>query len=248
MSTTLFVRSYPADFEWLSYSVQSMKKYLTGYDKSILIIPNDSPHPKESSFFDEVILSDRPNIRGYIAQQLDKLECYKYIDTEHVLFVDCDNIFNGPYDINKLWFHEGLPTLYMTSYTALTPAPEDIAEQIARTSGVKIDKHRYGLHWQDVVEKYMFIRPEYEYMRTIPLIHRTETIKECSQTYPHLIDKAHLIQDNDYSEFNFIGTFAHLNKHPYHFTDEIPPLPAKNFWSYGGITADIKTQIDMWLT
>lgn len=248
MSTTLFVRSYPDDFEWLKYSVLSMKKYLTGYDKSVLVLPHDSPKPKEAEFFDEVRLSNRSGVKGYIAQQLDKLECYQYIDTEHVFFVDCDNIFKGPYDINKIWFKDGLPILYMSKYTQLTPAPDDIAASIAVATGVKIDKRKYGLHWQDVVEKYMGIRPEYEYMRIIPLIHRTASIQACTEAYPHLVSKAHLVDNNDYSEFNFIGTYAHLCEHPYYFTDIIPPLPAKNFWSYGGFTPEIMSQIEEWLT
>jgi hypothetical protein len=35
----IFYKSYAKDFEWLYYSLKSIKKYLTGYNKIIIIIP-----------------------------------------------------------------------------------------------------------------------------------------------------------------------------------------------------------------
>ena len=35
----IFYKSYAKDFEWLYYSLRSIKKYLTGYNKIIIVIP-----------------------------------------------------------------------------------------------------------------------------------------------------------------------------------------------------------------
>jgi len=222
MSTTLFVRSYPSDYNWLSLSIKTMDKYLTYCDRTVLMIPIGSPLPEGHEFFDDIIESYMyENVRGYIAQQLDKLDAYKYVDTEHILFSDSDCMYTGPFDVRDR-FVDNKPILYITPYSQLPPQ---------------------GGHWQQTVEKNLGFKPTHECMRSFPILHRTQTLIDLAKDYPKLIDNARSIQDNDFSEFNLIGAYAMLHNHPYHFTEDCQPIPCKQYWSWGGLSEEIQQEI-----
>lgn len=218
---TLYVRSYEKDFRWLDYSITSMKKYLKCITKSILVLPFGSPLPRQYQFFDEIVSSIKYNhIDGYVAQQLDKLDAWKYVDTHYILYSDSDCIYTGELTTEQL-FHDNLPILHMTPYSQLSPE----------------------VPWQPIVKKHLGFSPAYEYMRSFPLIHRTQTLYELQQQYPTLIEQGINETNREFSEFNFMGAFAHHNNHPYHYTEQRDPLPCKQFWSWSGMTSDEETHI-----
>src|SRR5690606_13457025 len=105
---TLFIRSYPGDYKWLDYSIQSMIQNPLPIEASVLCIPQDAPLPERAEWFDNIVRSPHSDIYGYIGQQLDKLEAYKYVDTEYVLFSDSDTIFSNSITKDML-FKDGLP-------------------------------------------------------------------------------------------------------------------------------------------
>ena len=224
MSITLFVRSYGPDYKWLTYAIASMQKYLTGYATSMLVVPEGEVPPQEAfAFFDSIIYSRQYNsIDGYIGQQLDKLDAYKYVETEHILYTDSDCIYTDYFNLEDM-FSVKQPILYMTPYYLLPPQ---------------------GGHWQGVVEKALGFVPTHEFMRTFPIMHRTETVRELSEAYPHLYNHAQGITNRAFSEFNCIGAFAYQRNHPYYFTEDIKPWPCTQYWSWGGISPSIKTEIE----
>lgn len=224
MSTTLFIRSYAPDYKWLTYSIQSMRKYLTGYASSVLVVPEYQTPPDDIlSFFDTVVYSKKYNhIDGYIGQQLDKLDAYKYVETEHILYSDSDCIYTDYFNIQDM-FSVGQPILYMTPYYLLPPQ---------------------GAHWQQVVEKALGFSPSYEFMRTFPIVHRTETVRKLSEAYPLLAAHGAGITNRAFSEFNMLGAFAYKHNHPYCFTEDVKPWPCKQYWSYTGLKPEERIEIE----
>ena len=91
---TLFTRSYSKDFEWLSYSIKSMKKNLLGIDHKVLVVPKDHiPSQDIIDFYDNIHYVTELHNEGYIAQQLDKIRAYEFTDSEYILFSDSDCIY-----------------------------------------------------------------------------------------------------------------------------------------------------------
>ena len=224
MDVTLFVRSYPGDFHWLDYSVQSMRKYVTGVKYKLLVVPagTDIPH-NIRTFFDYVVESfmyDKYN--GYIAQQFDKLDAYRYVRTDHIMFSDSDCIYTAPFDAQSM-FEDGQPILGMTPYT-------------------EIDGD--GYKWKLITETLLNYQVDFEFMRCFPMMHRKETLQDLSHHIPDLPRK---VVGTDLSEFNLIGAYAFMNNHPYKFTTDVPKYPCRQFWSWSGLTDEERKEIESYL-
>jgi hypothetical protein len=222
---SLFVRSYQKDFKWLDLSIRSMQKFLSGVNEKVLVIPStDEPTPLAREFFDYIIPSSKyNNVYGYIAQQLDKLEAYKYVANDLILYSDSDCIYTGPFDAVEQLTIDGLPVLFMTNYDLLPPQ---------------------GGHWREVVHKYININPTYEFMRAFPLIHRTQTVRALIKDYPDLLKRASTITNTVFSEFNMIGAYAYEHQHPYVYTEQVQPIPCKQYWSYSNLTPEEQREIN----
>ncbi len=224
VSTSLFVRSYPPDFQWLKYSIASMKKYLIGVDKKVLVVPWKTQLPEEiESFFDIVVESYLyEKMDGYVAQQFDKLDAYKYVDSDYILYSDSDCIYTGPFNVDNM-FSGFRPVLGMTPYVNLDG---DV------------------LTWKRVTEKLLGFEVSHEYMRCFPLLHRKDTVREFSLVYPELYKR---VQGREVSEFNLLGAFAFKEDHPYHFTEDVPRYPCHQFWSWSGLTEEEKKTIEEYI-
>lgn len=225
MTTSLFVRSYPKDFEWLRYSIASMKKYLTGVDNKVLVVPWQTTIPTEiESFFDVVIESYLyEKLDGYVAQQFDKLDSHKYVNTDHILYSDSDCIYTAPFNIDCMF--DPFPILGMTPYTQLAGSD--------------------GYMWKGITENLIGFPVSHEFMRTFPIIHRTDTVRDFSLAYPQIYKR---VTGRNVSEFNLLGAFAFNEGHPYHFTEDVPRYPCHQFWSWSGLTEEEKKTIEEYIS
>ena len=224
MTTSLFVRSYPKDFEWLRYSIASMKKYLTGVDNKVLVVPWQTIIPVEiESFFDVVVESYLyEKLDGYVAQQFDKLDAHRYVNTDHILYSDSDCIYTAPFDVSRMFTPQ--PVLGMTPYTQLEGSDGHI--------------------WKSITENLIGFPVSHEFMRTFPIIHKTETVRQFSIDYPEIYKR---VQGRDVSEFNLLGAYAFHKEHNYHFTEDVPKYPCHQFWSWSGLTEEEKKTIEEYL-
>lgn len=221
---SLFIRSYPGDFEWLRYSIRSMRKNMTGVTEKVLVTPKCTLPLDISSFFDKVFQVKEAK-HGYIAQQVDKIQAHKYVTNPYILYSDSDCIYYQPYDATQM-IVDGKVNLYYTPYDTLDGNV---------------------LNWRDITYKIMGIKPTLEYMRCFPIMHLKEVSMEVDMS-----SKLHkyiaALQDNALSEFNCLGLQAHV----YHSSqynlintlDEFPKMQAKQYWSWGGITDDIRKELE----
>jgi len=214
MTVDIFIKSYKKDFNLLKYSLLSITKNVTGYNKVIILIPE-----RDKSDFDTRELPERTEINyvedsgnGYLKQQVYKMNAFKYCHADYILFSDSDCIFD--HKINLLDFvDDGKPEILYTHY----------------------DKVGDGIIWKAPTEILMHDTVEYEFMRRNCLIYHRDTLVKISMEHQNL--EFIVMQSQRFSEFNFMGAWAFKHeREKYNFinTDDWSYVPPKaiQLWSH----------------
>jgi hypothetical protein len=229
MVVDIFIRTYWKDIPWLNYALKSIHKNVTGFRHIIVAIPEgQGPMLKHLTAERVVEVMDLPE--GYLGQQLTKMEAWRYTDAEGILYWDSDTVAMEPVDIQKEFIRGGLPIIYCTPYQQVGDAQ----------------------CWQAPTEQAVGFHVPLEYMRRLPLLYRRDTVGDCCAYVERTVGKSlgpHMMHTGRFSEFNVIGAFAHrYREEEYIFlnTDHQAPTPSKvrQFWSWGGITPEVKAQLD----
>ena len=225
----IFYKSYAKDFEWLYYSLKSIKKYLTGYNKIIIVIPEKDKELLNYELVNELncevhFVNEYGD--GYIYQQFIKMTAHKYCNSKFILYSDSDLIFNTNIDLHNFITNEKPEILY-TDYSKVGDA----------------------ICWKEVTEKFIGRELDYEFMRRLPLIYHRSTIVEINKNYD--IEDTIMNKFSDrFSEFNSIGAWVFYNdsdKYKLTNTDNwsyVQPM-GKQYWSHGGLTEEIKKEIEL---
>lgn len=221
---TLFTRSYNKDFEWLSYSIKSMKKNLLGIDHKVLVVPKDHiPSQDIIDFYDNIHYVTELHNEGYIAQQLDKIRAYEFTDSEYILFSDSDCIYYKPFNPVIDRFLDGKILLPVTPYS-------DLSGQV--------------LIWKTITKKIFGKEPTLEYMRMFPILHHRSV---CESVMPLVLQYTSTLKDWHLSEFNAMGFQADLyypNLYHFKLADYKAMNAAKQYWSWGGINDTIQKELN----
>jgi len=227
MRTDIFIKSYSKDFKWLNYCLQSIKKFIKGYESIIIIIPeNERPlfNREVKTIGKTFVHAIKEEFSGYYWQQWIKLNAHAYSDADFIFYVDSDNIYNTPFNCH--FTHEYKPEILMTKYERL------------QDSNAKM--------WQHATEKVLNAPVTHEFMRRFPFIYRTDSLQALNRHLPDI--KSVISKCKTFSEFNLLGAFCHLfESDKYIFTDTdnwtyVEPI-LKQYWSYGGITPEIEAEI-----
>jgi hypothetical protein len=201
-----------------------MQKNLTGITEKVLVTPVCEVPEYISSFFD-VVHQVKETKHGYIAQQIDKIDAYKYTTQPYILYSDSDCIYTKPYNALDV-IYQNRVKLYVTPYSALSGNV---------------------MHWQTITEAAIGAKPTVEYMRCFPIMHIREVSEEVANN-ERVRNYMTRIKDNSFSEFNCLGLHASI-AHPtrYLFLNtliDFPELTAKQYWSWGGITPEILKELE----
>lgn len=220
----IFIRTYHKDLEFLKYCLRSIHKFVTGYNKIIICIPEEDAHLLQDWNLtqEEIILWNPVCKNGYIDQQISKLKAYEMCDADYILYVDSDVCFTTPTDLSEFFVNDK-PYLMKTRYELVGDA----------------------ICWKQCTEEILGITLKYEYMRRIPIMFKRSTLTALSKH----IDVLELAKRERLSEFNLIGAFAALtNLDEYHIIDTeheaLPKQVAKQFWSWGNITPKVKDELE----
>ncbi len=229
MVVDLFIRTYHKDLPWLAHSLRSIHKHVTGHRRVIIAIPQGQGNLLGHLTAETVIeVPDLPN--GYLGQQLTKMEAWKYTDADAILYWDSDTVATVPFDIMAEMTSNGRPIVYCTPY-----------EQVGDAQC-----------WQQATIYAMGFHVGLEYMRRLPLLYLRSTVIGCGvhvmRTTGHQIGD-YMTKMGRFSEFNALGAFAHrFNEEQYLFLNTEhhapPPNKVRQFWSWGGITADVQAELD----
>lgn len=226
MVIDIFIRSYEKDFVWLEYALRSIHKNVTGFRNIIVAVPDARPLSHLTA--EQVIeIEDLPD--GYIGQQLTKMQAWRYTDADAILFWDSDVVAIEPVDVLE-FKSDGKPIIYKTKYTSI------------------------DVPWKPITESCLGFPVTYEYMRRMPLLYWANTIRNteeyiCGYHDCTLREYLSNINHRAFSEFNAIGALAEkYYPDQYVFIDtetvEMPPIKVVQFWSWGGVTNEIKRQLD----
>jgi len=234
MTTDIFLRTYHGDVGWLKYFLRSVQKYCSGVRKVIITIPDDQVDSlKPLNLTSEVVIPVKGYKNDYLGQQITKLQCFMHSDADMLLMCDSDNVYFQSFTPES-YMRDGKPIFMMTPY-----------EQVGNAQC-----------WKPITEKAVGFEVQYEYMRRLPaLFHRSSFEEIWNHLKQTLGDPEHYIStrpNREFSEYNCLGAYIHkFCADQYHLLDTSKdPLPEKfceQFWSWGGITPEVKEHLEKFL-
>lgn len=230
MKVSIFVRSFPEDFPWLTYCLKSCHKFAYDFHEIVVAVPEGS----KLDLTKEKIVYVKAGKDDYIKQQSDKMNADLYCEGDYIVNIDSDSFFIKPvfpYDFTV----EGKPLWLMTPF-------EKVLSNDPNTHA-----------WKRAMTLFSGVEPRMEMMRRIgQMIPKWAygCFREfCLRKHGKTFEQYALDQTNrEVSEFNFIGQFLLLNFSNFiHFHDTTYSLPepvVKQNWSRGGITDEIRAEME----
>lgn len=210
----IFIKTYKPDFWLLQIALKTIAANVSGYNRIILLIPE-----ADKLDFDTRNMPPRTDIhyvneygKGYLYQQVCKLQAYKYSSADYIMMSDSDAFFDHAVDVQDL-IKDGKTEILYTDY-----------EQIPEA---KI--------WKACTEKFLGETVDFEFMRRLQLTYRWDTLAKIAEENADLEER--IMKSDRFSEFNFIGAWAFKNERDkYNFinTDNwkfVPPM-ATQCWSH----------------
>lgn len=225
MSTSIFIKTWKNDLEWLQYCLKSIWKFGSGFEE-IVLVADDSCRGLMDDFNLKVhYVRDWTN--GYIQQQYVKLHADMYVSSDNILFVDSDVTFCRSFSESD-FMKDGKPILLKTRYSSLIG------------SGAEV--------WKPLTEKAVGFSVEWEYMRRLPMLYLKDTVTAFRNAYHQVVDSMRNIQDRSFSEFNALGAFVEKYQPDLYFISDteiwMPSTVIRQNWSWGGITPQMKSEIE----
>ena len=228
MSASIFIKTWLGDLPWLPYCLRSIQKYASGFDEIVVVTDQSCYDVTLKIVDDSILLSVDDWSNGYIQQQWIKLIADRFTHSDYILFVDSDCIFHSNFSPAS-FMREDKPVLMKTKYGNL--------------GGAEV--------WKGITEEFVGFEVNYEYMRRLPWMYKASSLSNFRNSYPHTEQHLKSLASRSFSEFNALG--AYIDKYEndqYYITDTevwMPESVGKQYWSWGGITPAIKTEIDNYL-
>lgn len=221
---SIFIRTYHKDIEWLFYSLESIKKNLTGWDEIVVCIPVGQ-EGYLSSLAVEKVVTCKIYKDDYLGQQISKIKAYENCSGDYILFVDSDVIFYPGSDVRD-YFQDNKPVILKQLYSTVGEA----------------------ICWQQPTEKLFKERVTFEYMRRAPQLFHRSTLEKFNQSFPDIEDYIQKQPYRKFSEFNVLGFYAEkMQPDDYTFIDlasnPVPENKSKQFWSWSGLTDSDRKEI-----
>lgn len=233
-SVEIFIKSYPPDFDRLSYCLRSLTKFARGFVRTVLAVPpGHGLHLTQ-----EAIVEIPEQTPGYLFQQTVKLNADLHIHrADFIWYIDSDCVLTRETRPDE-FLVDGKPRWMMTPW-------KDCFES------KKI--------WYHIMAKCVQECPQHEFMRR----HGIMIPRWALAAFREFIQKTHgMTMDayvmnqpgHEFSEFNCIGFWLwcfHRDKIHWHDTsvDGIPDDPIEQSWSWAeeGITQEYRNRMEILL-
>lgn len=229
MTCSIFIKSFPGDFQWLVHCLRSIHKFASDFHEVVIVIPEG----EGLSLTAERVIKIKEYGDGYTFQQIVKMDADKYCDSDLILHMDSDCIFTEPVTPQSFLF-KSKPVWLMTPM-------KDVLSGDVNTHA-----------WNRCMTQFLGVQPEFEYMRrsgqVIPRWAHEEFRAFCAKKHGGTFEKWAFRQPfREVTEFNLMGFFLHKNfPDRIHFHDtrhSIPPQVIRQFWSHSGITEENLNEI-----
>lgn len=208
-STAIFIKSYPGDFEWLGYCLDSIRKRAKGFSEVVLVLPDNCTFPVQR----ERIIHLPECGDGYQWQMFVKMTADRHTKADCILYIDSDCILTREFQAAEM-FDGGQPML------------------ARRTWG----EAGTGIAWKEGTEKALGFESEFDTMTCHPSIYRRTTLQRVRRhietLHGYSLDE-YILAHKGFSEFVTVGNYI-LRYEPEKYTVIEPrayPHPLKQFWS-----------------
>lgn len=256
MNHQILIASYQKDFIWLGPCLASLNKFSNGFLPPVIsVAPQDADganaivnkHYPGATVV--VHCDERGKTKGNLRAQLSMMNGDQLCRAaDYIWLVGSDCLIHSEFSPEP-FFQDGKPVMLTNSY-------EHLLKYVPRACIIP---------WQDGVERALGFRPDYEYMRRLPLMyHRrlfkdareaVETRHNCSFTdYVYDIhsrtDSGERSDSSNFSESNLLGAYAdRYFPGAFHWMclDNQPnpiPNPMIQFWSHGGLDTACDVRFD----
>lgn len=228
---SIFIRTYHKDLKWLNYCLSSIHKNLTGWDEIVICIPIGQ-ESLLSHLTNERIVISKIYKDDYLGQQISKIKAHEVCKGDYILFVDSDVIFKQGANVSD-YFIENKPIILKAKY-------DTVGEAIC---------------WKKPTEKLFKEEIEYEYMRRAPQLFYKKTLEMFNESFPDIENYIISQPYRKFSEFNALGFYAEkMQPDEYEIidiTNGLPDIIPENKcvqkWSWGGITDEIRKELESYL-
>jgi hypothetical protein len=237
ISCSIFIKSWPNDYAFLSYCLKSVHKFATGFQETVVLIPDNSDLPLTQERLVKVHeppSNGQMHGTGYVTQQYLKMNADKHCNSDYVCHMDSDCVFTRPVTPDDLMV-DGKPLWLMTPFVDILPTDKNLPA-----------------HFESI-KAFSGISPEFEMMRR----HSQVIPKWAYGCFRDYVQERHGMSFEKWAlaqpfrgvtEFNFIGQFL-LREFPnfIHFHDTrfgVPESFVKQWWSWNGLTPEIRAEIE----
>lgn len=225
MKSSLFIKTYIRDYDWLEWCLKSIDKFAT-FDEYVLAIGISDKDKVPDRFKREpyrwVHVEDDLDI-GYLNQQVIKHHADLYCKGDYIVFFDSDCVFTDHVTI-ETYLSGDRPIIPYTPHAVLGDATP----------------------WKPITEKCLRFICHSEYMRRHPLVYHRDDLHKFREWFKELtgqeIAQYIKVQPNrEYSEFCTLGAYFHkMMPDNYCFMNtedpEEIPCSVRQFWSYDRVT------------
>lgn len=172
-SCDIFIKTWQGDAIWHEHCLRSIDKYCTGFRK---VVQNHEEHE-----------------RGYLYQQVVKLNADRYTDADYILHTDSDTLFTVPVT-PQAFIHNGKTDWHYEPFASALQKEGDGA-----------------LAWKRAMEKFIGEEPQHEFMRRHPemiprwLYQAFRTF--CWEKHGCTVEQ-YVMSQKEFSEWNVLGFYA----------------------------------------
>lgn len=231
MSAAIFIRSFIKDYEFLFYCLRSIHKFASGFSEIIIAVPEGQQGPL-SHLTAETVITVHDGQPGYLAQMDSKLHADLHTKSEFILHCDSDVYLTRP--ITPQTFMEGDKARWL-----MTPWSEC---------------HDARKAWFGVMATCLRECPTHDFMRRNTIMvprWAYGAFREFIQQ-EHGVTLTHYVMNrpaHEFSEYDCLGFYLwlhHRDKIAWHDTSVmgVPPANEIQHWSYGGLTPEIRQEME----
>lgn len=236
MNSDILIRTYSKDSEWLFYCLKSLRKYASGFRRIMVLCRSDSGEvikPIAVQFGCDFMECEPINKNDYVGQMATKMFYDVFTDADVIFHVDSDMIFSSGYNPLMMQDNQGKIIIGKQEYRQL------------------------NIPWKPIVEKLVGFTVEWEYNRIFPSAYPRWLY---AATRDHLkqslgVDLRKYLQDlevPEFSEINVMGAVAEkFFQDKFAFRDitrdVLPARPCTCYWSWAGLSDELKQKIEFQL-
>lgn len=255
-------KTYKNDINWLKYSLLSICKFNIGDIHEIIIYYHDECFTELNIMIDEIdlnikyrLIPVKYDIHGYIKQMVVKCMCFNDIKTDYILIMDCDVIFNNFFNPIDIINESGKIDWYILNKNDSNK--DDDQWRVWEKSVKNMVNGDMNTYYMYNGFPFLFKRETLElaYKKFID-IHGVDYNEFCKKLLNDNTvlpsdpiigpDGRFLIMATIFEEFEYLGWYSFNYTNDYNFIEGPNNLSIRNqFWSHGGLTEEIKNEIEI---